>query len=238
MSTLNLLYKRSYEINSKISVQIPTVGEIIDNEDEYYRMVSMLTSMPIDMMVELDSIGIDFTTIDEYELFLLLFGALREMDTHLIFGDLNLKDFSLMENEENGMITLVDRKRDIKIDRAIAEQIAMVLRKIHHLEKNRRKPANEEAKEFMLQRAKQKARRRKKRLQDSQLESLIIAMVNTEQYHYGFQGTRDLTIYQFNESVRQVINKVDYEHRMFGVYSGTISAKDLSQDDMNWLTHK
>jgi hypothetical protein len=90
----------------------------------------------------------------------------------------------------------------------------------------------------MIRRAREKARRHSNRQTDSQLESLIVALVNTEQYHYGFEGTRDLSIYQFNESVRQVIHKIDYDNRMHGVYSGTISAKDLSQDDLTWITHK
>ena len=76
------------------------------------------------------------------------------------------------------------------------------------------------------------------RTADSQLEELIVALVNTEQYHYGFEGTRELSIYQFNESVRQVIKKIDYDNKMHGIYAGTVSAKDLSQDDLNWLTHK
>lgn len=90
----------------------------------------------------------------------------------------------------------------------------------------------------MLQRAREKMRRRSKRVNDSQLEELIVAMVNTEQFHYGFEGTRELSIYQFNESVRQVIKKIDYDNRMHGVYAGTVNAKELSQDDLNWLTHK
>ena len=44
--------------------------------------------------------------------------------------------------------------------------------------------------------------------------------------------------YQFNESVRQIIKKIDYDNKMHGIYAGTVSAKDLSQDDWNWLTHK
>lgn len=81
-------------------------------------------------------------------------------------------------------------------------------------------------------------RRRKNRMTGSQLEDLIVALVNTEQFHYGFEGTRELSIYQFNESVRQVIKKIDYDNKMRGVYAGTVSAKDLSQDDFNWLSHK
>ena len=121
---------------------------------------------------------------------------------------------------------------------ALHGQIAVALRKIHHLEKDNRKPANGEAREYMIERMRKKLRRRGMRTTDSQLEELIVALVNTEQYHYGFEGTRELSIYQFNESVRQVIKKIDYDNKMHGIYAGTVSAKDLSQDDLNWLTHK
>ena len=90
----------------------------------------------------------------------------------------------------------------------------------------------------MLEKARKKMKRRQNRAEDSQLESLIIAMVNTEQFKYDFEGTLELSIYQFNESVRQIIKKVDYDNRMYGIYAGTVSAKDLSPDDLNWLTHK
>lgn len=238
MATLNLLYKQEYAINEHIKIQIPTVGEVLDNEDDYYTMVTMLTAMPVDMMVQLDDIGIDFTAINEYELFLILFNALKDKDTSLIFGELDLKPFRSAVNPQNNTIVLRNKETGVVIDRGIQGQIASVLRKIHNLKRNNRKPANQEAREYMLQRAREKMRRRSKCMNDSQLEELIVAMVNTEQFHYGFEGTRELSIYQFNESVRQVIKKIDYDNRMHGVYAGTVNAKELSQDDLNWLTHK
>ena len=238
MATLNLLYKQEYAINEHIKIQIPTVGEVLDNEDDYYTMVTMLTAMPVDIMVQLDDIGVDFTAVNEYELFLILFNALKDKDTSLIFGELDLKPFRSAVNPQNNTIVLRDKETGVVIDRGIQGQIASVLRKIHNLKRNNRKPANQEAREYMLQRAREKMRRRSKRVNDSQLEELIVAMVNTEQFHYGFEGTRELSIYQFNESVRQVIKKIDYDNRMHGVYAGTVNAKELSQDDLNWLTHK
>lgn len=238
MSTQNLLYKSSVPINKSISVCIPKVGQILEDEDSYYGMVSILTAMPIDLIVQLDDAGIDFTTINEYDLFLMMFPALSRRDTSLIFGDLDLTKFQLAVNTQNKLIVLHDEENDITIDRAIHGQIAYILRKILHLEKNRKKPANDEAKSYMLKRAREKAKRKQNRNEDSYLESLIMAMVNTEQYKYGFEGTRELSIYQFNESVRQIVKKIDYDNKMHGVYAGTVSAKDLSQDDLNWLTHK
>lgn len=238
METINLLYKKTYPINDSIGIVVPTVGEILDDEDGYYSLVSILTAMPIDLMVQLDDAGIDFSEIDEYELFLLMFQGIREQNTKLVFGDLDLKLFEMAVNEQNGEYVLLDREHDIVIDRAIHGLIADALRKIHHLEKDIRKPGNEAAKKYLIERARKKQKRQKNRKEISQIEQLIVAMVNTEQYKYDFEGTRELSIYQFNESVRQVIQKVDYDNRMYGVYTGNINAKELSQDDLNWLTHK
>lgn len=210
----------------------------MDDEDAYYNLVNILTGSPYDFMVQLDDANIDFTSINEYELFLLLFEQLKKKDTHLIFGDLDLSRFVFDENKQNGQVILIDKSTGTTIDRAIHNQIANALRKIHHLEKNRKKPANEEAKKYLLERARKKLKRRKKNVDSSELESLIIAMVNTEQFKYDFEGTRELSIYQFNESVRQIIKKVDYDNRMYGIYTGTINPKELSPDDLNWLIHK
>ena len=233
-----LLYQRSIPVNDSISVYVPTVGEVLDNETSYYSLVSIFSAMPIDFMVQLDDAGIDFTTINEYELFLLLFPGIKAQDTHLILGNLDLSKFEMGVSEQNGEIVLVNRETGMVIDRAIHGLIADNIRKLNHLEKDVRKPANDEAKNYLIKRARDKLRRKKNRKEDSQLETLIVAMVNTEQFKYNYETVRDISIYQFNESVRQIVSKVDYEHRMHGVYAGTVNVKDLSQDDLTWLSHK
>lgn len=233
-----LLYGSSIPVTDQIGIAVPTVGEILDHEDDYYAMVSMLTAMPIDFMVQLDDIGVDFTTINDYELFLILFNTIREMDTKLIFGDLDLKRFELAKHIESGMPVIYDEADDIVIDRVVQTKIATTLREIHHLEKDVRKPGNQEAKEYLLERARKKLKRRKRRKEKSQLQQLIVAMVNTEQFKYDFNGVRDLTIYQFNESVRQIQHKIDYDNKMHGIYAGTVDPKKINQDDLNWLIHK
>ena len=238
MSFRSYLYADKVDINDRIYIRIPSVGEVMSDEEGYYALVQILTAMPIDLMCQLDDYGIDFTTIDDYELFLLLFPGICSQNTNMIFGDLDLKQFKLATNEKNGTIVLYNSKDDIVIDRAIHDKIADILRTIHHLEKDTRKPGNKEAQKYMIDRAKKKLKRERDKVRSSQLEPLIISMVNTEQYKYNFATTRDLSIYQFNESVRQIINKVDYDNRMHGVYAGTVSIKDLSQDDLNWIVHK
>lgn len=238
MATLNLLYKSTYAINGDVAIRIPTVREVLEDEDNYYSLVYTLTAMPIDRMVQLDDLGIDFTEINDYELFLIFFKAIKDQDTSLIFDGLDLSKFNFAADDDGGSVVLLDTENDIVINRRVQSQIAATLRKIHHLDKNRRRPANKEAKDFMLQVERDKIKRHKKRSSFSNLESLIIALVNTEQFGYRYDNVLDLTIYQFNESVQQIVHKVDYDNKMRGIYAGTISAKDLSQDDLNWLIHK
>ena len=163
---------------------------------------------------------------------------IRSRDSSMLFVDLDFSGFDLAVNEQNNEVVLRDEATGAVIDRSIHDQIASVFRKINHIEKDRRKPANDDAKKFMLERARKKMQRNSRRKIQSQLEQYIVALVNTEQFSYRYDTARDLTIYQFNESVQQIVKKIEYDNRMIGVYAGTVSAKDLSQDDFNWLSHK
>lgn len=233
---MGLLYSNEIRVNSKISIYIPTVGEVLDNEDDYYGLVSMLTAAPFDYMVQLDEIGVDFSKINEFELFILLFNTMKKMNTSLIFKDMDFSNFRILPDVENGQIIIRDEIADVTIDRMIHAKIALALRRLHGLEKNNRRPGNDAARAYLLERAKTKAKRKKRR-QESQLEQQIVSLVNTEQFKYDYDSVRNLTIYQFNESVRQIVKKIDYQNKMLGIYTGNIDPQKMSQDDLNWLKH-
>lgn len=234
----SLLYAGSYPATSKIEIVIPTVGQILEDEDAYYGLISMITATPYDYMVQLDDLGIDFTEISSFELFLLLFHAMQSMNTDLVFKNLELQNFKTAINEQNGTLVLVDEEHDITIDKAVHDQIARMLRQINHLEKNDKRPGNKEAMKFMIERARIKQKRAARKKRGSQLEDLIVAMVNTEQYKYDYQTTLGLTIYQFNKCVHQIVKKINYDNTMIGCYAGTVNAKELDQNDLNWLITK
>lgn len=235
---MGLLYKEEVPVTKEISVVIPTVGAILDNEDEYYGLVSAFTAMPIDMMVELDDAGIDFTAIDEYDLFLYTLGTLRRRDVSLVLSGVDFGALDIAQKNGSDEIVLLNQAGDIVFDRRTHFNTANILRTIHHRERDNRKPVDRATRDYMIERARRKRKLRRNHNQLSQLESLIVALVNTEQFSYTFETVRDMSIYQFNESVRQIIKKIDYDNRMRGIYAGTVSLKDVSPDDLNWLTHK
>lgn len=135
MAIRHLLYERELKVNDDISIVIPTVREVLEQEEEYYGLVSLITATPYDMMVQLDDLGIDFREISDYELFLLSFEAIKSADTHLVFGDLDTTGFERMVNTHNGTLALTNKKTGLVIDMAIHYQICEALRAIHHLKR-------------------------------------------------------------------------------------------------------
>lgn len=233
----SILYADSYRINDFVSLKVPTVGDIIKDEDSYFECISLIVSTPYDMMVQLDDIGIDFTQITDWDLFCLLFEGLKSKDLSLIFTDLELKDFDLAINKQNNNTVLWNEKTGAVIDMAIHDQISTFLRKLLYLEKNDKRPANEEARRFMIDRARHKMKRRqKKKSTESQLETYIVALVNTPEFHYDYKSVLDLTIYQFYASLHQIIKKIKFDKLMIGCYAGTVNTKEIDKDELSWIS--
>lgn len=230
-----LLYEDRYNINDKIYVKIPTVGEVLADEDKYFEAVYTIIATPYDLMVQLDDNGIDFTKISAFDLFCLLFGHIREMDTSLVFGDLDLSKFTVAVNNQNGTHVLRDEENDITIDRAIHGQICACLRKLLNIPKTEKQPGNEEGRLYMLEKARKKAKRKKKKQPDSQIEDLIVALVNTAEFPYDYESVKGITIYQFYASLKQVTHKVKFDKTMIGVYAGTVAFDKLSEDERSWI---
>lgn len=69
----SLLNASSINIAPKITLRIPTVGEILENESSYYCLTSTLTSSAFTFMVQLDDMGLDYTKTSDWELFRILF---------------------------------------------------------------------------------------------------------------------------------------------------------------------
>lgn len=230
-----LLYADRYNINDKIYVMVPTVGEVLDNEDKYFEIVYTIIATPYDLMVQLDDNGIDFTKISSFELFCLLFGHLKELDTSLVFGDLDLSKFNVAINTQNGNYVLRDEENDITIDRAIHGQICACLRKLLNIPKTEKLPGNEEGRIYMLEKARKKAKRKKKKQAESQIEDLIVALVNTAEFPYDYMSVKDISIYQFYSSLKQITHKVKFDKTMIGVYAGTVSFDKLNMDERSWI---
>lgn len=234
----SILYTDQIKINDAISIHIPTVGEVFDHEDDYFSAITTIISTPYDMMVQLDDVGIDFTQINKFELFCLMFQRLQETDTGLLFGDLDLSLFKNAINERTKERVLYDEEHDIVIDRVVHEQMSQACKRILQITKPEKKPGNEEGRLYMIRIARMNLRKQQRLARNrttSQLEDLIISMVNTAEFPYNYETVRDISIYQFYMSLNQVAHKINYDNVMHGYYAGAVKFEDLKKEDRTWL---
>jgi hypothetical protein len=98
-----------FKISEHIVVHQPTLDEISKyGELKYFQMVYSLTSVGADLKWQLDSIGVDYTKISDFELFYgLLIKNYTKEQTSIIFGDLDFSKFELFTNLQNGEACMV-----------------------------------------------------------------------------------------------------------------------------------
>lgn len=235
----SLLYASEIPINDHLSVKIPTIGKIKEAEDDYFSLVCSFVATPYDLMVQLDDAGIDFTKINDFELFMLLLPQIAEMDASPLFGELKWADFAPAQSEQNGELILLNGQTGAVIDASIHERMCSAIRKIHYMEKEIHKPANEEARKYLIERARKKLKRRKNKEKESPLDPYIIALVNTPHFKYDYEQAKGLTVYQFYSSVYQIAHKIRYDNMMIGAFAGTIKMDEMKEEDKTWvMTHK
>ena len=227
------------DILPNLSVRIPTVGEILDNEQHYYNLIYSLTATPYQYMVQLDDMGIDFTTITDYQLFMMLFLVWAKGDLSILFGDIDLSDIFVKINPQNGLPVLYSPRNQIMIDEFVYNQIVNAIRKINNLKRENRKPGNESARKYLLERERRKQRRNANKSYEPYLEKLVIALVNTSEFPYDYDSCMDLSIYKFNQSFKQIQHKIAFDKTMIGVYAGTVDISRLGDRScLSWIPVK
>ena len=233
----DLLYCTNYKLTDKITIHIPTLKEILTyGEDNYFKVISMILSTSKDYMVQLDDIGVDYEEITDFELFSqILFTSLKEMNASLVLSNLNLADFELCQNKVNDEIVLYSEKDNVIIDRYVHSIICDKLREIHYIEKDRYKAGNKEAKAFMIERARKKQKRASKKPYKPVLRPMIISLVNCQEFKYNYTEALELNIFQFYSSVKAIQKRINFDQIMSGIYTGSISSKDINMQEINWL---
>ena len=236
----SLLKLSSIEIpNTKLSIRIPTVGEILENEQHYYSLITSLTATPYQYMVQLDDLGMDFREVTDYQLFMTLFPSFAKEDISILFGNIDLSDISVYKNNQNNTLVLYSDKSNITIDEYIYNQIVECIRKINVLKRENRTVGNDEAKENRIKIERKRQKRNSNKPYEPYLEKIVVALVNRPEFKYDYNTVNDLTIYQFNQSFKQIQTSIAFDNTMIGVYSGTVDTSKLNDKScLSWIPIK
>ena len=241
MESRSLLNQSSVKINDQITLNIPTIGEILDNEAMYFSIVSVMTATPYQYMVQLDDIGIDYTKITDYQLFQIFFPIYAQNDVSIIFGDLNLKDIALYHDQKTNLDVLYSPLSDTTIDEFVYYQMARTMRQVNCIKYERKRPKGEHTKKYLLEKERRhlknlERKRKNKEYEQSELEKLIVALVNNNHFKYDYESVKNLSIYNFYQSYKQIQHEINFNNVMRGVYAGTIDTTKLQDKScLSWI---
>lgn len=233
---LQMYFEEPFRINDKISIYIPTIGEIVEfGERQYYSMIHTLTCIPSDMKSQLDDLGIDYMEISDFELFMMLSRGLSQESTKLVLGDLDLSKFMPYLNQTNNEAVLYDVENDVVIDRLIYTKIVDYIRKVHNIKPKVERAANKTTRKILIQLDRDRINKSKNEPYKSQLKPLISAMMRYPGFKYKKTELKECGLYEFMDTVYGAQIYVSSTALLQGSYSGMIDTSKINKKEFNWM---
>ena len=231
---LQLYFGDDYVINDYITIKQPSIGDIIKyGEASYFSTVHTLTAIPSDLKSQLWDMGLDWTEVDDFELFMMLVQTLTLDRTSLLFGDLDFSKLKPYPNTVNGDIVLADKETGVIIDKMIYLRIMSYLRKLHNITPKVEKAANAITKKVLIDEDRMKIRLN----QEKPFKSYLLPLISSVKVKQGYTKdyVRNMGLYEFFDDVArmQVINNAD--HLLSAAYAGTIDMKKINKQELNWM---
>lgn len=231
-------------VSDHIKIHQLTLGEICDyGEQNYFSMIQSITATPQSMKVQLWDMGIDYTTVTAWELFYSILYKLYPLEkTSIIFGDLDLTKFQLMQRKDDNSIFLYQSIKDtegikeIIIDEFTYIIIADYLRQAHGIHEDKRIPGNESTKMILIEDDREEMERNKNKDYHSQLKNLISAMINCNGFKYNHSEVWNMKIGAFMDSVKRIGKIKNADLLLQSGYSGFgVNLKEISNKQLDWL---
>jgi hypothetical protein len=235
VDSLFLYFGDDYVVNDKITLMQPTIGQIVDyGEAQYFSMIHTLTAIPSDVKSMLwDQMQLDWTQIEDFELFTMFSQTMTPDKTGIIFGDLDFSKMKLYRHPQNDEIVLADKEAGIMIDKLIYMRMMTFLRKLHNITPKPERAKGKRARQAMID----EDRRNRELNKDKPFRSYLLPLISAIKVKQGY--TRDyvknMGLFEFFDDVSraQVIDSAS--HLLNGAYCGMADLSKIDKKNFNWM---
>lgn len=233
MDELSLYFGEPYKVNDYITITLPKVGDIVQyGEKEYYRMVQTITAIPSDMKSQLWDMGLDWTQITDFQLFMLMAPTLPQSKTQIIFGDLDFQEMHPVEKRTNETVVFANPKTGAIIDELAYGKISAYLCAAHGFTKKVEKAANEFTKKFMIEEDRQKIKYNAKQPYKSFLRQIISAVKC--RMGYSLDYIKNMGLYELTDDLGRLNIIVQSDALLKGSYSGMVDTSKIPKKNFDW----
>lgn len=223
-----------YVINKKIQVLQPTIGDILRfGERRYYQAVQMLTSTSSNMKSQLADGGVDWETVEDFQMFQMLAPGLTQEQTRLILGDIDLSKFKIFPNPQNDEIIMVDQEHDIVIDQLIYLQMVEYIRRVHNLTRAYDRTKSKFVHDMAIEMEREEMAINAQKPYKSFLWPLVSSIKARQGYTK--QYVLNMQVYELVHEANRLQIIVQADALLQGSYSGMVDTKKLPKEQFNWM---
>ena len=235
VSELDLYFGDDYVINEYITITQPTIGQIVRyGEAPYFSMVHTLTAIPSDMKSILwDQMQLDWTKIEDFELFMVLSQTLTPDKTGILFGDLDFSKLRPFNNNQNDEVVLANKETGLIIDKLIYTRIANYLRKLHGITPKPEKAKGKRAKQAMID----EDRRIHEFNKDKPFKSFLMPLISSLKVKQGYTKdyVRNMGLFEFFSDISRIQAIDSADHLLNGMYCGMADLSKIDKKNFNWM---
>lgn len=230
---LSLYFGEPYAVNDYITITLPKIGEVVKyGERQYYSMIQTITAIPSDMKSQLFDMGLDWTQVEDFQLFMMLAPTLPKDKTYILFGDLDFQAMRPFQNKQNGAVVLFNPQTNAVIDELAYGKMHAYLCSAHNLTKKVEKAANEFTKKFMIEEDRQKIAYNQKQPYKSFLRPLISAVKCRMGYTLDY--VKNMGLYEFMDDLNRLQVIVNADALLQGSYSGMVDTSKIPKKNFDW----
>lgn len=260
-------------ITTSIGFKHPTIQDVIDidkdhfglySEDIYYSMVNVFLTDPYDYMVFLDDKGIDYETVNSFDVFCLLFDDYierlqilsneysEEQVTKLLQNNIYFSAFKFflgiesffISKDENGNKVIGYDDGKFLMESTIYDYITEFVRKINGIQDSEKiYPEDEWAKQILIdderEKIKRQARKREKdeeEINKNRLGNLISSLTWSCNGGVTPFNRNKLHMYDLVDGINRTDKLLSYKNTMTGLYAGCIEKKNINFNELHWST--
>lgn len=245
---LKMYFNEPYVIDvesarGQVILRQPSIDEIVKiGQEKFYSTLNIFVTNTTENRLSLWDKGKDWNEVSDYELFMCLYHNIDQDVANLLFDNIQFKNgdeelfFLSKKSKESEEFTLYSETLDVEIDEQVYNQFAQYFRKLFNIYPKEKFTSSKTMKEWYIEADRSKAAyEKKKEKKPYSILPLISSCVNHPGFKYKIEELRELTIYQFMDSVNRLQIYESSTALLKGMYAGFISSKDIDTEDYNFM---
>jgi hypothetical protein len=220
-------------VRGVVTVKAPTIGDILAiGESRFYSNLSILVGNTTQFRLMLWEAGIDWNTITDFQLFIIMYKQLEPDVIGLLFDNIDFQNFEVYERpKEDGSMEryLYDKETDTEITELVYQYFHQYLQNVFNMKPERELTPDKMLKEAWIRKDQIELRQKQKKGENSSFSfvPLISTYINHPGTKHSLKELREVGVAEFFDSLKRI---QVYEHAtavLKGMYSGFVNSKDI-----------